>query len=723
MTINSGSAASSAAAPSTSAASAAAAPIQHSRSTLRPGLLLPNSTSQTQPQSNSPPRQSQAEPSSSVASQSQLALAALVSPPSQASRQQQSRTGDGSRAALSGETSAVTTEGNAQESSTAAVDEGGANDIDVGDELNEEGMSHKEQCEMEWAAVSISRTKDSKKKSWVYEYMHDIRVKKAFIGSDLVNTSKAIKKAVCPDAKCCTLCKDEGKSLEESVYIVKQGKPANANTHLKNKHAEYFAKKEQEEKEKAEQKKKRKTSSPSSNDPPKKLKQSPLSLVPKSNIRAGTKEERKLAGDQLEHKIVRFINNKALPDNVVECPFFRDLMDFTIQHAHLLGDYKHMGTYRFVSIQCKNWIEFKEKVSTLIKQTRNHYIKATGRRQAFVCVSHDVWEGKRKEINGLTIYFIEPVSATFYRIPIALTKPDGKKALELCATNMRGLERVGIEMLDLFKSANDGCTTAVKAGRLTVGGDRETMNRRASDVKDGCCDMHQGSLVMGHATTLTPRHSGGRVVNQFNAFHDLYKKTKNAVKHLCDRKNKSRFEKYETSIKQYDGSVVLAIPIPNKTRVSGAFILIQATIRSMHSLRIYSLEDAEFAAKLLVPEEWKRLSEFEAVMKPTSDFCFDVQGDRIELACEVPLMLAFLKNLYERAVSYDVMDTTKKWRANIPIRDIPRKKTALSDMLPESRELVQRFLDSIDDYFGPGKVNTDRCKSYFVYALARDKRN
>jgi len=50
-----------------------------------------------------------------------------VSPQSQTSRQQQSRTGDGSRAALPGETSAVTTEGNAQESSTAAVDEGGAN--------------------------------------------------------------------------------------------------------------------------------------------------------------------------------------------------------------------------------------------------------------------------------------------------------------------------------------------------------------------------------------------------------------------------------------------------------------------------------------------------------------------------------------------------------------------------------------------------------------------
>ena len=102
-------------------------------------------------------------------------------------------------------------------------------------------------------------------------------------------------------------------------------------------------------------------------------------------------------------------------------------------------------------------------------------------------------------------------------------------------------------------------------------------------------------------------------------------------------------------------------------------------------------------------------------MKPENDFFFDVQGDRIELACEVPLLLAYLKNLYKRATTYNVMDTTEKWRANIPMTDIPRMKISLGDMIPQARELVNRFISSIDEYFGPGKVNTDRCKFCFMY--------
>lgn len=40
-------------------------------------------------------------------------------------------------------------------------------------------------------------------------------------------------------------------------------------------------------------------------------------------------------------------------------------------------------------------------------------------------------------------------------------------ALELCAnTTMRGLEQLGIEILDLLKSENDGCTIAVTARLL-----------------------------------------------------------------------------------------------------------------------------------------------------------------------------------------------------------------------------------------------------------------
>ena len=73
----------------------------------------------------------------------------------------------------------------------------------------------------------------------------------------------------------------------------------------------------------------------------------------------------------------------------------------------------------------------------------------------FISVAHDVWDGKRNKINGITIFFIHPVSLELYRIPIALTVPLGGTAIELCKTNMMGLSRFDIEVEDLFRSVND----------------------------------------------------------------------------------------------------------------------------------------------------------------------------------------------------------------------------------------------------------------------------
>lgn len=65
-------------------------------------------------------------------------------------------------------------------------------------------------------------------------------------------------------------------------------------------------------------------------------------------------------------------------------------------------------------------------------------------------------------------------------------------------------QQLGIEILDLLKSENDGFTIAVrKAVRLTVESDCETET------------MHRWRWVMGHGTTLTQHHSGGRVINQW----------------------------------------------------------------------------------------------------------------------------------------------------------------------------------------------------------------
>ena len=93
-------------------------------------------------------------------------------------------------------------------------------------------------------------------------------------------------------------------------------------------------------------------------------------------------------------------------------------------------------------------------------------MKVIDKRRQFIAVGQDVWDGFRKQINGLVIFFIDPTDFKVYRIPIALIKLHGKSSLELSSSCMLGLEKFGIEMLDLFRSVNDNCTVAKYAGRL-----------------------------------------------------------------------------------------------------------------------------------------------------------------------------------------------------------------------------------------------------------------
>ena len=131
--------------------------------------------------------------------------------------------------------------------------------------------------------------------------------------------------------------------------------------------------------------------------------------------------------DELCRLQVKCCTNGAHADSVVECPHFRAIIDFCIKNADLLKGFKHMGRRRFVTIQCASFQEFLSKVFSLVDWIRQWYIKRTGSRQRFIIVLHDVWDAKRKQINGLSIFVTHPETLVTYRIPIALTPPRGKK--------------------------------------------------------------------------------------------------------------------------------------------------------------------------------------------------------------------------------------------------------------------------------------------------------
>ena len=148
---------------------------------------------------------------------------------------------------------------------------------------------------------------------------------------------------------------------------------------------------------------------------------------------------------------------------------------------------------------------------------------------------------------------------------------------------------------------------------------------------------------------------------------------KEQAKYVCDKKNKRNGDYVDTLAAA--GKPTIMITLGNKTRVVGSFLLIQDSLRSMSSLRYYAVEKGGvFYDMLLNITEWRQMAEFEAVMRRGCTMCYDVQSDRVEVACEMIFLLSSLKMHYEENIEYDVVDTSLSWPADTAFADFPRVK-------------------------------------------------
>ena len=121
-----------------------------------------------------------------------------------------------------------------------------------------------------------------------------------------------------------------------------------------------------------------------------------------------------------------------------------------------------------------------------------------------------------------------------------------------------------------------------------VGGEKKTMEIRDKETKDGQCNMHLGALTAGLALSLVKRTQGKRVINRWEPFLGLYTNLKSIIKYIFGKENK-RFKKYQGAMKRI-GQEVVRVLILNKTRVGGVLIIIQGSLRSMYTLRYYTMK-------------------------------------------------------------------------------------------------------------------------------------
>ena len=118
------------------------------------------------------------------------------------------------------------------------------------------------------------------------------------------------------------------------------------------------------------------------------------------------------------------------------------------------------------------------------------------------------------------------------------------------------------------------------------------------------------------------------------------------------------------------------------------------------------------------------MTEFESIMWLAHKLCFDVQGDRPEIAAETIYQLALISCHYEEEDEFNVVDVKKSWPATTPFTKLPTIKMTTNEekaninmplMSRDSRKLVKRYIKSFDEYFGEGKVSDDRILAMTVH--------
>lgn len=223
------------------------------------------------------------------------------------------------------------------------------------------------------------------------------------------------------------------------------------------------------------------------------------------------------------------------------------------------------------------------------------------------------------------------------------------------------------------------------------------------------CDMHLVALANGLALTLVERRENRQVVNRWDPFCNLYDGVKKMDKYVFDKKNK-RFSDYESVVIK-SGNTALCISLPNSTRVAGAWLLIQDTLRSKHSLELFAHINSKFREVFLCQNDWKQLAQFEAIMRAGMSLCFDTQSDRVEVAGEMVLALIMTMKAFEFDKTYEVVDLVgdEEWPANTPFRDLPKIKMtvdfelAVKEKLPmmtdESIVLISKYQQAFKEYF------------------------
>ena len=180
------------------------------------------------------------------------------------------------------------------------------------------------------------------------------------------------------------------------------------------------------------------------------------------------------------------VNDLGFPASTVERPAFREMIRQLHTHATVIQPRDIvMSNQAIETMRVADYNHSIRVFSCLGENIRKCYMVKCGRPVPFATICHDIWQGKKKDVLGVTLTFCDPRNCELYRVPIGLIHTHGHSALQVCDHTHKLLAAFGWSQADLSASVNDNTAAAVLAGKYIVG-----------TTKGGYCSMHKAELIL-----------------------------------------------------------------------------------------------------------------------------------------------------------------------------------------------------------------------------------
>ena len=415
---------------------------------------------------------------------------------------------------------------------------------------------------------------------------------------------------------------------------------------------------------------------------------------------------REQATSAVKNAIYQCVNDCGFPSHTVEKAIFRQLLNTVRENAQFLKSTDlHISTRALETMRINSYSSFIDLVKDLGASVRSEYELLCGKTIPFATVCHDIWQGKKKDILGVSLMFADPRNCKMYQIPIGLVQTKGHSALQVSEVTLNLMSSFGFSQADLSASVNDNTNSAVLAGKYILG-----------TKAGGKCDMHKAELVVKHATGIAERTEAKKVVDTNIPFRALYKKFHKFSSWLMSKRCPARWSNFKNFC-LHNNSVVVEIALPGDTRVAGVQIMFQSLIRIKwqmddYASRTFAAGDthAEFKAQYPGQDEWVLLSEFEGILAPLQKFAMTLQSEEPG-ANSASLMEAYTMRhqvakmrtgtvsiISLEATDYDIQST---WDGSVPLATLDKKRIEkkFEDLHDASRLLINRLFKEYQTYF------------------------